>query len=218
MPCRRWKLVDVILCKPGNVETLVWTRRWKDTTGMPEITQWQDTKEGWISLDDGLASVVKVKVRRFKPLEGDETERTWENRTIKTEDYALVDVAAVKTAYEKHMSDVHLLMLTERQEKHSPEQRKNFEALLGFRDGLLWRTYEQASRRRDDALVSEVERDLLSTALDLWVAVRLTTRSFEIVEGEHLGMRKVKGKVLLPPVMGKNSLFLNSHFVSLLIV
>ncbi|CAN8099776.1 unnamed protein product [Discula destructiva] len=216
MPCRRWKLTDVRLSKPGNVdvESLRWTHRWKDTTAMPDITQWQDSETKDIILNDGLiATGVRVKVRRFKRLTGDLTERTWyeevegkmRERKVRTQDYALVDVAAVKVAYEKHLSHVHLLMLTKDEGFHSRAQMEKFKELLGPRDGLLWKTYQHARQRRDDELVSLVERDLLSKVLDLWVAVRLTTRSFEISGKETLGIEKANSKsgVVLPPVMGK---------------
>lgn len=214
MPCRRWKLVDVRLSKPGNVdvESLIWTHRWKDTTALPEVTQWQDSEIKEIILSDGLlVNGVRVRVRRFKRLDGDQNERSWfdydknEVRTVTIEDYALVDVAAVKTSYERYLSDVHSEMFARDEGYHSKAQLDIFKELLGPRDGLLWKTYQHARYRRDDPVVSLVERDLLTKVLDLWVAVRLTTRSFGISGKETLGIRKIDNKVLLPPVMGTYS-------------
>lgn len=213
MPCRRWKITEVVLSKPGNVdvESLQWTHRWKETTAMPEITQWQDSEVKWITLDDGLlAKGVRVKVRRFKWLKGDLTERSWVDEDtkrevkIETEDYALVEVATVKAAYEKYLSDVHSHMLGG---AHSKVQLDKFKDLLRSKDGLLWKTYQQARHRRDDPLVTILERELLTKVLDLWVAVRLTTRSFTISGDETLGIpRNKNNKTPIPPVMGSCSL------------
>lgn len=214
----RWKLVDVKLSKPGNVEleSLRWTQRWKDTTAMPEITQWEDSssdKRVVILVDGLLDSGVRVEVRRFKPLDDvDRLERTWyengQKKGIKTSNYALVNVAAVKAAYEKHLTDVHSQMLTmddkKFQQQTSETQRASFQELLGDREDLVWKTYRHARARRDDQRTDVEERDLLTKVLDLWVAVRLTTRSFWITGKEDLGIPKTKrGKILLPPVMGQ---------------
>lgn len=206
------------LSKPGNVEleSLRWTHRWKDTTAMPEITQWQDSsseKRVVILVDGLLDSGVRVEVRRFKPLDVDRMERTWyeggRKREIKTSNYALVNVAAVKAAYEKHLTEVHSQMLTMDDKKYQyqpPAQRDAFKKLLGERDELVWKTYRHARARRDFHKISDEERDLLTKVLDLWVAVRLTTRSFWIVGKEDLGIPKdSEGRSLLPPVMGSCS-------------
>lgn len=210
--------MDVRLSKPGNVEVedLVWTHRWKDTTAMPEITQWQDSETRSIILSDGLLGEgVQVRVRRFKRLDGDRTKRSWwdeklgKERHVEIKDYALVDMATVKVDYEKYLSKVHSEMFARGEGRHSATQREIFEELLGPKDGLLWKSYQQAQHRRDDEEVSVLERDLLTKVLDLWVAVRLTTRSFEITGKETLGISQVRNKqgvlqTLLPPVMGEN--------------
>ncbi|KAJ4394530.1 hypothetical protein N0V93_003749 [Gnomoniopsis smithogilvyi] len=193
MPCRRWKLIDVRLSKPGNVEGYDWTHRWKDSTAMPEITQWEDCETRSIFLCDGFISPgVSVKVRRFKAIKGDKLERVWyegaQRREVKTGPWALVDVAAAKTTYDKYLSDA---------------QPHIFKKLLGPREKLLWRTYECARLRRDHPATSLNERNLLAKTLDLWVAIRLTTTPFEIKGEETLGIRPADGKILLPPVMGK---------------
>lgn len=197
MPCRRWKLVDVRLSKPGNVEGYDWTHRWKDSTAMPEISQWEDSETRSIFLCDGFISPgVSVKVRRFKAIKGDKLERVWyegsQRREVQTGPWALVDVAAAKTTYDKYLSDA---------------QPHIFKKLLGPEEKLLWRTYECARLRRDHYATPLKERDLLAKTLDLWVAIRLTTTPFEIKGEETLGIRPADGKILLPPVMGGSSSF-----------
>lgn len=203
MPCRRWKLVDVRLSKPGNVEGYDWTHRWKDSTAMPEITQWEDTETRSIYLCDGYISPgVSVKVRRFKAIKGDKLERVWyegaQRRQVKTGPWALVDVATAKTTYEKYLSEA---------------QPQIFKKLLGPKEKLLWRTYECARLRRDHPDTTAREANLLAKTLDLWVAIRLTTTPFEIKGKETLGIKPADGKILLPPVMGK---FLSSTLPNVL--
>ncbi|KAJ4421407.1 hypothetical protein N0V82_003788 [Gnomoniopsis sp. IMI 355080] len=193
MPCRRWKLVEVRLSKPGNVEGYDWTHRWKDSTAMPEITQWEDSETRSIFLCDGFVSPgVSVKVRRFKAIKGDKLERVWyegaQRREVKIGPWALVDVATAKTTYDKYLTSA---------------QPHIFKKLLGSEEKLLWRTYECARSRRDHWATSMKERNLLTKTLDLWVAIRLTTTPFEIKGEETLGIRPADGKILLPPVMGK---------------
>lgn len=203
MPCRRWKLVDVRLSKPGNVEGYDWTHRWNDSTAMPEITQWQDSETRLIYLSDGFISPgVSVRVRRFKAIKGDKLTRVWWEGSTRHEveigPWALVDVAAAKTTYDKYLSNA---------------QAQIFKKLLGPKEKLLWRTYECARSRRDHHATSLSEKDLLTKTLDLWVAVRLTTTPFEIKGKETLGIRPAKGKILLPPVMGKPFSVSSAHLM-----
>lgn len=188
------------LSKPGNVEDpdLQWTHRWKDSTTLPEITQWQAViDERTIILCDGLnPEGITVKVRRFQELPGDKKFRTWwqsgERIERKTQNFALVDVAATKARYEGYLDDVQ-------------KQREIFKELFGPQEKLLWRTYDLAWQRQRSA-VDVGERDLLGRTLKLWVAIRLTTRSFEIIGDETLGIDPgPNDKILLPPVMGEFS-------------
>lgn len=188
------------LSKPGNVEDpdLQWTHRWKDSTTLPEITQWANSlDERKICLSDGLGgSGITVKVRRFEVMEGDKLCRTWyhpvtgEKVQRMTENFALVDVARTKDRYEDYLNS---------------GQKHIFKQLLGPTEKLLWQTYDLAWRRKESAGIEEEERDLLNKTLQLWVSIRLTTRSFEIVGDETLGIEPgPKGKILLPPVMGRS--------------
>ncbi|KAF3768913.1 hypothetical protein M406DRAFT_237711, partial [Cryphonectria parasitica EP155] len=194
IPCRRWKLVDVKLSKSGNAE---WTYRWKNSTSLPEISKWQDTNDRVIHLDDGFTKTIRVRVRRFKVMEGDQKTRKFFNydtgRTdeIDMKPFALVDVADAKLQYERYLTE---------------SQEHIFKTLLGDKQKLLWRTYHMAQKRRDDPATPLRERDLLVKTLRLWVAVRLTTRSFHIAgEGKDLLGQKPdsKGRILLHPVFGQ---------------
>lgn len=75
-------------------------------------------------------------------------------------------------------------------------------ALLGPTQKLLWKTYQFAILRSQNPAVTDEERELIKRTLDLWAAVRLTTKSFEIIGEETLGIPKVNGPVPIPPVMG----------------
>ncbi|PSS03641.1 hypothetical protein BD289DRAFT_449413 [Coniella lustricola] len=196
LPCRRWKLVDVRLSKSGNLE---WTYRWKDSSSLPEISKWQDCADREVNLNDGFTELIRVKVRQFRLMDGDQkTRKAFNYNTGKTDEiemkpFALVDVADTKLQYERYLTE---------------SQDQIFKRLLGDREKLLWKTYRMAQKRRDapGSQVTEQERDLLSMTLRLWVAVRLTTRSFEIAgDGKTaLGQRPdSKGRILLHPVCGQ---------------
>lgn len=195
MPCKRWKLTDIKLSKPGQVDEpdLQWTHRWQDSTTLPEITQWANADIKEIRLTDGYGKAIVVKVRRFKELPSDKKRRFIRHddgteETIPTEPFGLVDVEAVKTEYEQYLK-LGIAQICK--------------VLCGPREKLLWRTYQIAWERRDRSGIEADERALLSRTLDLWMAVRLTTKSFEIIGNETLGIPPDKtGKIVLPPVMG----------------
>lgn len=183
------------LSKSGNVE---WTYRWKDSNSLPEINKWQDTTDREVNLNDGFTELIRVRLRQFKVMDGDQKTRkafnyhTGTTDEIEMKPFALVDVADTKLQYERYLTE---------------SQDHIFKRLLGDREKLLWKTYRMAQKRRDrpGPEVTDVERDLLSMTLRLWVAVRLTTRSFEIAgEGKTaLGQRPdSKGRILLHPVFG----------------
>lgn len=193
------RLTEVKLSKPGNVEDpdLQWTHRWRDSNNLPEISQWDPSPDDrQIFLSDGLGGGIAVKVRRFKVMEGDKIFRTWYNPvtglkvTRKTQNFALVDLAGTKARYQEYLKS---------------GQQQIFKQLLGPTEKLLWQTYDLAFRRQGSIRVDPEEKELLSKTLQLWVTIRLTTRSFEIIGDETLGIEPgPKGKILLPPVMGKS--------------
>ncbi|KAI3393624.1 hypothetical protein diail_3889 [Diaporthe ilicicola] len=191
LPCKRWKITEVKLFKPGQVKGLEWTRRWKDTTMAPDICQWDSPDVKIITLSEGYADGVQLRVRRFVKQNGDRLHRTWyengEEQRWYIEPYALVDLEGARTQYDDYLKSGLNGML---------------KALLGPREKLLWRTYEHAIRRLKRPETPQDEKDLISKTLDLWAAVRLTTKSFQIVGKETLGIQPLKGSVPIPPVMG----------------
>ncbi|KAG6362157.1 hypothetical protein INS49_010386 [Diaporthe citri] len=191
LPCKRWKITEVRLFKPGQVKGLEWTRRWKDTTMAPDICQWDSPDVKIIRLTEGYADGVQLRVRRFVKQNGDRLHRTWfengEEQRWYIEPYALVDLEGARAQYDNYLKAGLSGML---------------KALLGPKEKLLWRTYEHAIRRLKRLETPEEEKELISKTLDLWAAVRLTTKSFQIIGQETLGIQPLKGSVPIPPVMG----------------
>lgn len=200
------------MSKPGQVEgypQLAWTHRWKDSSSLPEINQWESSEERVIHVSDGFwKSGIPVTVRRFKWMQGDKTRRTWYNRVTGDEEWkeiplwAVVDVADLKKKYENYTADPanqeRIFMELVKSSSRSPDQSSG---------ALLWKTYRLAQMRRMDPAVPLGERDLLAKTMQLWVSIRLTTKSFDIVGDENLDIPDIEGKFLLPPVMGA---FLNT--------
>ncbi|ROW11141.1 hypothetical protein VMCG_01172 [Cytospora schulzeri] len=191
LPCRRWKITEVKLFKPGQVKGYEWTRRWKDGTAGPDIGQWASLEVKIIRLTEGYGDGVELRVRRFVPQPGDKLERTWvENGKMQRrwiEPYALIDLDGAKASYETYLRSGLTQMC---------------KALLGPTQKLLWRTYEFAILRAQKPETTPEEKELIWKTLDLWAAVRLTTKSFEIIGEETLGIPSINGPVPIPPVMG----------------
>ncbi|KAI7783038.1 hypothetical protein LA080_012633 [Diaporthe eres] len=191
LPCKRWKITEVRLFKPGQVKGLEWTRRWKDTTMAPDICQWDSPDVKIIRLTEGYADGVQLRVRRFVKQSGDRLHRTWfengEEKRWYIEPYALADLEGARAQYDNYLKAGLNGML---------------KALLGPKEKLLWRTYEHAIRRLKRLETPEEEKELIAKTLDLWAAVRLTTKSFQIIGQETLGIQPLKGSVPIPPVMG----------------
>ncbi|ROW18129.1 hypothetical protein VPNG_00090 [Cytospora leucostoma] len=191
LPCRRWKITEVRLFKPGQVKGFEWTRRWKDGTGgQADIGQWDNPEVKIILLSEGYGDGVELRVRKFVPQPGDKLERTWveggKMKSRRIEPYALVDLEAAKASYETYLQSGYIRMC---------------KALLGTQE-LLWRTYHFAMLRAERPEITPDERGLIRKTLELWAAVRLTTKSFEIIGEETLGESRAKGPVPIPPVMG----------------
>ncbi|KAM7223151.1 hypothetical protein V8F06_001364 [Rhypophila decipiens] len=198
--CLRWKITDVKLFKPGQVKGLEWTLRWKDSV-VDDIGSWASSESRFIYVTEGYTGRgVKLQVRRFQPQQGDRLERSWysngQKRTKEIPAFAIVDMDAAKKSFDDYIKN-GLVACCER--------------ILGSPGELLYRTYSLALKAMQDPTTSKVERDLLTTTLDLWMSVRLTTKSFEIIGNETLGMNRqefeddsnpLKGKIPLPPVMG----------------
>jgi hypothetical protein len=201
LPCLRLKLTDVKLFKPGQVQGHEWTARWRDTV-VEEIGGWISEEAKEIRVTEGLTGKnVRLIVREFAPQPGDRLDRSWVSpsgarKSIKIPAYAIVNLDEAKGAFEEYIED---------------GLEDCCKRLLGAREKLLWKTYLIALERAKDPAVDAEERMLLQGTFKLWMSIRLTTKSFEIVGKERLGMPQdlikdrenpLFGKTPLPPVMG----------------
>ncbi|KAI0486064.1 hypothetical protein F4859DRAFT_511064 [Xylaria cf. heliscus] len=199
MPCLRYKITDVRLFKPGQVKGHEWTRRW--TEGVPDdISHWASTETRKVRVTEGYTEqAVELRVRQFVPQDGDSLERSWVHNGVRKRviipAYAIVNLEEAKNAYSSYIN------------RSLPECCKKI--LLG-KDKLLGATYVMALKAARDPMSTENEKELLKKALQLWMAVRMTTKSTVIVGEETLGMdpdimdetSPLQGKIPLPPVMG----------------
>ncbi|KLU87704.1 hypothetical protein MAPG_06698 [Magnaporthiopsis poae ATCC 64411] len=200
LPCLRLKINDVILSKTSPVKGYEWTRRWKDGMVADEISSWASDEIKTIRVTEGFTGrSVELRVREFVPQEGDRLDRSWVvdgvRRSVKIPAFALVDMEAVKDSYDAYIKNG----IVECCKKLVNKEKK-----------LLWRVYSLAIQRLGDGGMDKQDRELLLNTLELWMSVRLTTTSFEIVGRETLGMTHdlmdetspLSGKIPLPPVMG----------------
>ncbi|KAH8161944.1 hypothetical protein CIB48_g6303, partial [Xylaria polymorpha] len=199
MPCLRYKITDVRLFKPGQVKGHEWTRRWVEGVA-DDILHWASTETRKVKVTEGYTEhAVELRVRQFVPQDGDSLERSWVyngvRKWVTIPAYAIVNLDEAKSAYSSYIS------------RSLPECCKRI--LLG-KDKLLGATYVMALKVARDPMVAENEKELLKKALQLWMAVRMTTKSTVIVGEETLGMATdimdetspLRGKIPLPPVMG----------------
>ncbi|KAI0890616.1 uncharacterized protein GGS22DRAFT_15894 [Annulohypoxylon maeteangense] len=199
MPCLRYKITDVKLFKPGNVKGYEWTRRWIE--GIPDdISQWESMDIKRVKVTEGYTNQpIELRVRRFIPQEGDKLERSWvhdgNRKNVNIPPYAIVNLEEAKSIYIEYIR------------QGLPECCKK--VLLG-KDRLLIATYGAAIKASRDQAIDPKESALLKKALQLWMAIRLTTKSTIIVGDETLGMpldimddtSPLRGCIPLPPVMG----------------
>ncbi|TGJ85075.1 hypothetical protein E0Z10_g3697 [Xylaria hypoxylon] len=199
MPCLRYKITDVRLFKPGNVKGHEWTRRWVE--GVPDdISHWASTETRRVRVTEGYTKdAVELRVRQFVPQDGDSLERSWVHDGVRKRviipAYAIVNLEEAKSAYSSYISCSFV---------------ECCKKILFGKDKLLLATYGAALRVTRDPLAGDKEKDLLRKALQLWMAVRMTTKSTVIVGEETLGMNPnimdetspLQGKIPLPPVMG----------------
>ncbi|KAH8910665.1 hypothetical protein BR93DRAFT_934273 [Coniochaeta sp. PMI_546] len=200
LSCLRWKITDVRLFKPGQVKGLEWTNRWKDSV-VDDIGSWAASDTKVIRVTEGYTGqFIELRVRKFHPQKGDSLERSWVSNGVKKSvpipPFAIVDMEAAKGAFDSYIK------------KGLVECCKR---LLGPKEKLLWRTYAVGMKMMGDTSTDDKEKELLNNTLDLWMSVRLTTKSFEIVGQETLGMDRnlikdranpLHGRIPLPPVMG----------------
>jgi hypothetical protein len=199
--CLRLKITDVKLFKPGQVKGQEWTNRWKDSV-MDDIGNWESAQVRTIRVTEGYTGQsVRLQVRQFRPQQGDKVKRSWVSKNgsrheVKIPTFAIVNMDDAKSEFDQYIK-IGLVDCCHH--------------LLGSRDKLLWRTYSLAIKIARDASTPQSEKSLLVSTLDLWMSVRLTTKSFEIVGEDTLGMPQdiiddqdnpLHGKIPLPPVMG----------------
>jgi hypothetical protein len=199
--CLRVKITDVKLFKPGQVKGQEWTNRWKDSV-MDDIGNWESSQIRTIQVTEGYTGKsVRLQVRQFKPQEGDKVKRSWVSRNgnkheVNIPAFAIVNLDEARAEFNQYIKGGMVACCHH---------------LLSSRDKLLWRTYSLAIKTAQDDSIEEAERSLLLATLDLWMSVRLTTKSFEIVGDDTLGMPQdiindrdnpLHGKIPLPPVMG----------------
>lgn len=200
--CLRWKLVDVKLYKPGQVKGLEWTNRWREDCGGYDIGTWASVDTRDICVTEGYTGrSVLLRVRRFEPQEGDKLHRSWvsEDGVIKKVEiapYAILDMDAAKEALHYYIQQSLINCCRN---------------LLGGHDKLIWITYRLAIKMMSSPHTDPADRDMLKHTLQLWMSIRLTTKSWEIVGNDTLDMPPtlindkndpLYNKIPLPPVMG----------------
>ncbi|KAI1428219.1 hypothetical protein F5Y12DRAFT_782666 [Xylaria sp. FL1777] len=199
MPCLRYKITDVRLFKPGPVKGHEWTRRWVE--GVPDdISHWASTETRKVRVTEGYTKeTVELRVRQFVPQDGDSLERSWVHngvrKRVRIPAYAIVNLEEAKSAYSAYINNSFV---------------ECCKKILVGKDKLLLGTYAAALKVTRDPMAGDKEKELLNKALQLWMAVRMTTKSTVIVGEETLGMTpdimdetsSLRGKIPLPPVMG----------------
>ena len=199
----RLKINDVVLAKTSQVKGYEWTLRWKNNTVLDDVGNWASSEVRTLRITEGYTNdYVELRVREFIPQSGDSLSRSWvtpagDTRTVQIPPYAIVEPEAICPQYIDYIKRGLWACC------------KN--VLAGLGKTLIWTVYSKVLRlSHTPGLVSDQERDVLMSVLELWMTVRLTTRSFEIVGSETLDMPKdildetssSHGKIPIPPVMG----------------
>ncbi|KAF2183196.1 hypothetical protein K469DRAFT_584113 [Zopfia rhizophila CBS 207.26] len=196
LPCLRYKIADSELLDHAVCPRPSWTKRWKKME-VVDIRDWasKDIKTITITQDVGGTSY-KLKVRRFKPIEGDSLERKWKTdgveQSFKCAPYGIADMKEAGRT------------LAEFAERTLGTAISFY---IDETDVLLRSTYSMAYRYSRFA-EREEERLLLRSALRLWCASRMESHSDRICGNETLGMEPQDygprcantGIILTPPV------------------
>ncbi|OBT69780.1 hypothetical protein VE03_00727 [Pseudogymnoascus sp. 23342-1-I1] len=198
--CIRYRITDVRLYKTGQVPGLEWSQRWSNRT-LKEMGAWASGETITIQVSEGYTSTpLKLVVSKFKPVKGDVLERSWVSnegvkKRVAVPTYAIKDLEAARDAYKNYINQ---------------GGAEFFQGALNPKDRFLWTTYSMAIATSNDETVPTAERKLLRMVLQLWVAIRLNTKSTNIVGPETLGMppdifdstHPTPGRIPIPPVMG----------------
>ncbi|TDZ60799.1 Satratoxin biosynthesis SC3 cluster transcription factor SAT20 [Colletotrichum trifolii] len=205
-PCIRAKITELKCMKPGPVNGYEWTLRWGNHGPVDNIANWASGEVRTIQVADGYAPGISIQlhVRQFIPQKGDKLERSWVTRdgvkkSVPIPPYAITDLEEAQSAYQEYIKKGVLEYFN-----------TIIEGVIGARNSLLYETYSKAWEVSQDPRTPPEERELLLQTLQMWLAVRLTTKSVEIVGNETLGMNHgildssspQHGCIPLPPVMG----------------
>ncbi|KAF2473832.1 uncharacterized protein BDR25DRAFT_217243 [Lindgomyces ingoldianus] len=198
LPCLRYKIPDAELLDHAACPRPSWSRRWKKMEIMDIPAQhWasKEIKTIQITQDVG-GTCYKLKVRQFKPTDGDSLERRWKTngkpQYFKCTPYA---IANMKEAGK---------VLSEFADRTVGTAISHY---IDETDVLLRSTYTMAYRYSRMA-ERDQERDLLRAVLRLWCASRMESHSDRICGDETLGMTPQDygrdcpntGMILTPPV------------------
>ncbi|KFY44455.1 hypothetical protein V495_03444 [Pseudogymnoascus sp. VKM F-4514 (FW-929)] len=198
--CIRYRITDVRLYKTGQVPGLEWSQRWANRT-LKEMSTWENSDTVTIQVSEGYTSTpLKLVVAKFKPLKGDVLERSWVTNSgvkkrVAIPAYAVKDLSAARDAYKNYINQ---------------GGAEFFQGALNPKDRFLWMTYNMAITTSNSEDLPTPERKLLRMVLQLWIAIRLNTKSTNIVGPETLGMpsdifdttHPTPGRIPTPPVMG----------------
>lgn len=199
MPCLRYKISEVKLFKPGQVKGHEWTKRWAEGIA-DDISQWASTELRVVCVTEGYTKQpVQLSVRQFIPQSGDALERSWyyngTKRSVSIPPFAIVDIEDAKKTYLRHIRQ---------------GVRECCRCIVSGKEKLIQWTYALALKLMENESTSLKERELLRKTLELWMAVRMSTKSTYIVGEETLDMSfdimdetsPLRGHIPLPPVMG----------------
>lgn len=208
LPCLRYKLTDIRLFREGSYAAgREWSHRWLSNS-MDNIKEWasSELKRIQVTQDYG-PSALTFTVKQFVPQNGDMLHRQWSDggvtKSVAIANYAIVDMAA---ALQEHRNFI------------TAEGSQVFKSVLDYNDRLLWDTYSTAIRYSNISDSPE-GREILQLVLQLWVTIRMCTRSGRITGTETLGMSSdmmdkssgMHGKIPIPPVMGAQIQLILNH-------
>jgi hypothetical protein len=208
LPCLRYKLTDVRLFREGSYAAgHEWSHRWS-SNNMDNITHWASSELKIIQVtQDYGPTALTFTVRQFVPVKGDMLHREWSDgavtKFVAMPNYAIVDMAAALQVHKDFIVN---------------EGPQFFKSTLDYNDRLLWDTYSTAIWFSNASKSSE-EKEVLQMVLQLWVTIRMCTRSVRITGTETLGMPPdlmdkssgMHGKIPIPPVMGAQMQFILNH-------
>jgi len=210
LPCLRYKLTEVRLFREGSFAVgHEWSHRWSGKT-LDDITHWASSEVKMVQVtQDYSPSPISFEVREFEPMPGDKLQRRWVHegvqKTATLPNYAILNMKDAVKAHREFIVN---------------EGPYFFKNTLNYNDRLLSGTYTMALKLSNDAATPD-ERNLLQMVLQLWVTVRMCSKSARISGSETLGMSSdlldesspLYGKIPVPPVLGAQSNFIVTNIL-----